>query len=128
MTPKSRHCEQPVVFRQRSNLSSNALRVIASAAKQSITGFTPGFPLPGRKPFAILIPFLPFLSAPARGDVAQGAAGQDGLLLDLYFDSFESARAWLLLHGSGLEVLSPIALRCSMQDYAEQILGLYAKA
>jgi predicted DNA-binding transcriptional regulator YafY len=73
-----------------------------------------------------LIHFLPFLSAPTRDKVAEGAAGQDGLLLDLYFESLESARAWLLPHGSGMEVLSPLALRCSMRDYAEQILGVYA--
>jgi hypothetical protein len=73
------------------------------------------------------IPFLPFLSAPARGDVAQGSAGQDGPLLDLHFDSLEATRACLLPHGSGLEVLSPLALRCSLRDYAEQISRVYTR-
>jgi predicted DNA-binding transcriptional regulator YafY len=55
-----------------------------------------------------------------------GRPDTDGWLrLELCFASLESARQCLLPLGSGVEVLSPWALRRSMEDYAEQILKVY---
>ena len=45
--------------------------------------------------------------------------------LELAFESFEVALARILSFGSGVEVVSPEALRLSLADYAEQILMLY---
>jgi predicted DNA-binding transcriptional regulator YafY len=75
--------------------------------------------------FPRLIPFLPQLISSIKQEAAPKSAGTDDLLLELHFESLETARDWLLPLGSGLEVLAPLALRCSMQDYAEQILQVY---
>jgi len=48
--------------------------------------------------------------------------------LELAFESLEVARDRLLGLGSGIEVLAPRALRASIFDYAQQIMGLYAPA
>jgi len=47
------------------------------------------------------------------------------LQLDLAFESFEAARAKILSFGRGVKVLALEALRLSVMDYAEQILGVY---
>lgn len=47
------------------------------------------------------------------------------LILDLAFESFESARDRLLAFGRGVEVIEPYSLRCSILDFAEQIVALY---
>ena len=47
------------------------------------------------------------------------------LTLELPFESLEAARARILGLGRGVEVLAPYALRRSILDYAEQIMGLY---
>jgi predicted DNA-binding transcriptional regulator YafY len=47
------------------------------------------------------------------------------LHLTLPFETFEAARAKLLSYGGAVEVIEPIALRMSIQDYAEQIIRLY---
>lgn len=49
-------------------------------------------------------------------------------VLKLHFPSFEDARQRLLGYGRAVEVLEPLALRRSMQDYAEQIVDLYRLA
>lgn len=49
------------------------------------------------------------------------------LTLQLPFESLEAARARLLSFGCGVEVIAPHALRRSIQDYAEQIVALYAE-
>jgi predicted DNA-binding transcriptional regulator YafY len=49
------------------------------------------------------------------------------LTLQLTFESLEAARERILGFGRGVEVLEPWALRRSIQDYAEQIVGLYAR-
>jgi len=51
---------------------------------------------------------------------------QGWVVLELAFDSLESARDMLLALGGGVEVLAPEPLRRSITDYAEQIIGLYA--
>jgi predicted DNA-binding transcriptional regulator YafY len=76
--------------------------------------------------FPRLIPFIPLVTGSIRQEQAEGAAGADGMVLDLHFESLESARNWLLPLGSGVEVLAPLALRRSVQDYAEQILQVYS--
>jgi len=47
--------------------------------------------------------------------------------LTLSFESLDDARSQLLGFGGAVEVLSPIALRRSMEDYARQILGRYER-
>ena len=63
-----------------------------------------------------------------------GAAAQvepttepDQVIVRLFFDSFDSARARLLSLGRAVEVLEPQPLRRSVLDYAEQIVALYAQ-
>ncbi|MCC7209488.1 MAG: WYL domain-containing protein, partial [Anaerolineae bacterium] len=45
--------------------------------------------------------------------------------LALTFTSLESARDYLLAYGRSVEVVAPLPLRRSIQDYAEQIVALY---
>jgi predicted DNA-binding transcriptional regulator YafY len=76
-----------------------------------------------------LVPELPGLFGDAmREQIAQAgppdAAGW--ITLQLPFESLEVARARLLGFGRGVEVLAPWALRRSIQDYAEQIMAIYA--
>jgi len=51
----------------------------------------------------------------------------DWITLELPFEYHEQALEGLLAFGGSVEVLEPIALRYSIQDYAEQILGVYSK-
>jgi predicted DNA-binding transcriptional regulator YafY len=51
---------------------------------------------------------------------------QGRIILEISFESLETARQRLLGCGAGVEVLAPKALRASVQDYAAQIMGLYA--
>jgi predicted DNA-binding transcriptional regulator YafY len=45
--------------------------------------------------------------------------------LTLDYESFEEARQMVLSYGGAIEVLQPIALRRSVQDFARQILNIY---
>jgi predicted DNA-binding transcriptional regulator YafY len=45
--------------------------------------------------------------------------------MTLHFESFEKARKQVLSFGSAVEVLSPISLRKSIQDFAHQIMKVY---
>jgi predicted DNA-binding transcriptional regulator YafY len=47
--------------------------------------------------------------------------------LEFTFESFQAARDRLLGFGRGVEVLEPLALRLSIQDYGEQIAAIYAR-
>jgi predicted DNA-binding transcriptional regulator YafY len=76
--------------------------------------------------FPRLIPFLSQVIDSIRQEHVEDAAGEHEMVLDLRFASLEAARSWLLPLGSGLEVLAPLALRYSLQDYAEQILQVYS--
>jgi len=62
-----------------------------------------------------------------RAKIAQAgppdAAGW--IRLELSFESFGAARERILGFGRGVEVLEPEALRCSVLDYAQQIVALY---
>lgn len=49
------------------------------------------------------------------------------ITLELPFEYHEQALERLLAFGGAIEVLEPIALRYSIRDYAEQILGVYSK-
>jgi predicted DNA-binding transcriptional regulator YafY len=58
---------------------------------------------------------------------AAGPPDAEGwLTLELAFESLEAARARILGFGRAVEALAPYALRRSIQDYAEQIVALYA--
>ena len=46
---------------------------------------------------------------------------------DLNFETFESARSRILSAGSAVQVLEPLELRVALQDYAQQVLSLYAE-
>jgi predicted DNA-binding transcriptional regulator YafY len=45
--------------------------------------------------------------------------------LTLDYESFEEARRMVLSYGGAIEVLQPIALRRSVQDFARQIQLIY---
>jgi predicted DNA-binding transcriptional regulator YafY len=49
-------------------------------------------------------------------------------LVDLVFDSHEQARDKVLSFGGGAEVVQPLALRRSVEDFALQILNVYTKS
>ena len=63
----------------------------------------------------------------ARGELVRShPADESGwVTLDLPFDSFIAARSRLLGLGRAVEVLEPEALRKSLIDFAEQIVGFY---
>ena len=75
--------------------------------------------------------FVPWLPMYFGGRIQEHLAQADppdeqgGIVIELYFESLEAARGPLLSCGGGLEVLSPWALRLSLQDYAAQILAQY---
>jgi predicted DNA-binding transcriptional regulator YafY len=54
-------------------------------------------------------------------------AGEDWQSVTLYFDSLEEARTKLLGLGAGVEVMTPIALRRSLLDFAEQVVKRYSR-
>lgn len=55
-----------------------------------------------------------------------GEPGPDGwVTMTLRFESFEYARGHLLAAGRAVEVLEPEALRCSLADFARQIVDFY---
>ena len=61
-----------------------------------------------------------------RDQVAAAQADVEGwITVTLPFDTFESARAWLLGSGRAVEVVEPPALRLSLADHAAQIAALY---
>ncbi len=63
-----------------------------------------------------------------RDRLAAAAPGAGGwLTVTLPFDTFESARAWLLGQGSAAEALAPPELRLSVADHAAQIAELYRR-
>jgi predicted DNA-binding transcriptional regulator YafY len=47
------------------------------------------------------------------------------VILTLPFDSFEAARSRILSWGRAVEVLEPLSLRMSVNDFAQQIVNLY---
>ena len=63
----------------------------------------------------------------SRISQAQPPDGEGWIELELTFESFQAARERLLGFGRGVEVLGPLALRLSIQDYAEQIKALYTR-
>jgi predicted DNA-binding transcriptional regulator YafY len=62
-----------------------------------------------------------------RPALANAAPPDDAgwVTLDLNFRSLEEARARLLVCGGGVEVVAPLALRCSVLDHAEQVVQVY---
>jgi len=61
-----------------------------------------------------------------RDQVAAATPDAEGwLTVTLPFDTFESARAWLLGQGCAAEALAPPALRLSVADHAAQIAAMY---
>jgi predicted DNA-binding transcriptional regulator YafY len=55
------------------------------------------------------------------------STGDDWLWVVLQFDSLEEARTKLLGLGAGVEVITPVALRHSLVDYAEQVVKRYSR-
>jgi predicted DNA-binding transcriptional regulator YafY len=47
--------------------------------------------------------------------------------VQLHFDSFEEARTKLLGLGAGVEIETPVALRLSVLDYAQQVVQRYSR-
>jgi predicted DNA-binding transcriptional regulator YafY len=77
------------------------------------------------------IPELPrFFGGKIQTRISQAEPPDDEgwIELELSFESFPAARNRLLGFGRGIEVLEPLALRVSIQDYAEQIITLYTQS
>jgi predicted DNA-binding transcriptional regulator YafY len=75
-----------------------------------------------------LLPHLPqIFGERIRAQVEQAAPpdAQGWTRLTLPFESFEQARQRILGLGRAVEVLEPLALRLSVQDFAAQIVALY---
>jgi predicted DNA-binding transcriptional regulator YafY len=66
-------------------------------------------------------PMVPFLRN-LQGGIADDQGWVTGTLT---FETFEIAHARILSYGGAVEVLEPEALRCSIMDYAGQIIQLY---
>jgi predicted DNA-binding transcriptional regulator YafY len=49
------------------------------------------------------------------------------LTVELHFESLEAARERILSFGGGVEVLEPLALRWSVQDFAQQVMAVYGR-
>jgi len=78
-----------------------------------------------------LVPQLPWYLGRAIDDQIARAGPPDAagwIRLELSFESFEAARERILGLGCAVEVLEPLALRCSVRDYAQQIVALYHPA
>jgi predicted DNA-binding transcriptional regulator YafY len=77
-----------------------------------------------------LVRILPFYFGRRVPDLLAEAGLPDAegwYTLTLTFESFEAARDRILSFGSAAEVLEPLALRCSLLDFAEQIVRFYRK-
>ena len=57
----------------------------------------------------------------------QAAAAVEWRPVTLHFDSFEEARTKLLGLGAGVEVMTPVALRRSLLDFAQQVVIRYSR-
>jgi predicted DNA-binding transcriptional regulator YafY len=67
-----------------------------------------------------------FMNGVQRKIIQQGTVDSNGRVrLQIFFESLEEARAVLLGFGGSLEVLEPLALCKSIEDYARQILSRY---
>ncbi len=53
--------------------------------------------------------------------------GADWMTVILHFDTLEGARTKLLGLGAGIEVVTPVALRRSLLDYAQQVVNRYSR-
>ena len=87
----------------------------------------PSFPVRARLSPALL-PNLKYIIGEHTGSILKGSPAPDAdgwMTVTLPFESFESARARLLGLGRAVEVLEPAALRKSLIDFAEQIVGFY---
>jgi hypothetical protein len=68
------------------------------------------------------------LGEQARRAIAVGVPGENGwIIMRLAFESLEVARERILSFGGGVQVLEPLALRWSVQDYGAQIVALYGR-
>lgn len=77
-----------------------------------------------------LLPFLPLYFGHRLADILARAGSPDPggwLALVILFETLETARDRLLGFGSAVEVLEPVALRCSLRDFAAQIVDLYQR-
>jgi len=74
---------------------------------------------------APLLNYLSKNSAVTVVSIEECAEGQYSHRAFLEFNHFEQARRILLGYGAAVKVLSPLALKFTMQDYAHQILKIY---
>jgi predicted DNA-binding transcriptional regulator YafY len=78
-----------------------------------------------------LLPYLPLLfGRRVIEQVSRSGPPDPGgwVILTLPFENLEAARQQVLNLGSAVEVLEPEALRCSVIDYARQIISFYEKS
>jgi predicted DNA-binding transcriptional regulator YafY len=77
-----------------------------------------------------LVRILPLYFGRRVSDLLAEAGPPDAegwFTITLSFESLEAARDRILNFGSAAEVLEPLALRCTLLDYAEQIVSFYRK-
>lgn len=58
-------------------------------------------------------------------DVPQTSSADERRRVTLQFDTFERARILILSLGNAIDVIEPLSLRLSIEDYARQILSVY---
>ena len=90
----------------------------------------------GRDRFAVKLRVAPHFTAElvrhlgeqARAGIVAGVADAAGwIAVELHFESLEAARERVLSFGGGVEVLEPLALRWSVQDFAQQVMAVYGR-
>ncbi|NIM09066.1 MAG: WYL domain-containing protein, partial [Planctomycetales bacterium] len=89
----------------------------------------PSFPVVARVA-PDLVPLLPlYFGAEIKQKIAEaGPADPQGwITLTLPFETLEAARERILGLGRAIEVIAPEALRCSVIDFATQIVDFYTQ-
>jgi predicted DNA-binding transcriptional regulator YafY len=76
--------------------------------------------------FPRMVPFIKFIFGLGFHATTVQTNSTKDVVLEMTFESLEAARSRLLPLGSGVEVLEPEALRCSVYDYAQQIVQIYS--
>lgn len=93
------------------------------------TGWRAAYPVRIRVVPGFIPALVAALGPGVQEAIAQGSSDERGRrTLTVAFESLEAARERILSFGGGVEVLEPYALRRSLIDYAEQVMGVYKPA
>jgi len=89
----------------------------------------PYFPVTARVDPRVIAPLKQLLGEEIEARVQQARQPDEKgwITLELPFEYHEQALEQLLPFGGSLEVIEPVALRYSIQDYAQQILAVYSE-